>query len=72
MLCKKVFGIRAREGNRTAIKGSSKCGVKTENKSSENISFPGQEKTDLSLINDIVISSALTRLGFLLLERNMT
>lgn len=66
-----MSGIRAREGKRTAIKGSGKCGVKTENKSSENISFTDQEETDLSLIHYSVIFSALTRLNFLLLGRNV-
>lgn len=48
----------SREGNRTAIEGSSKWGVKTENKSSENI----------SLINISVTFLALMRLNFLLVR----
>lgn len=55
MLCRRVSGIRAREGRRAAIKGSTKRGVKTENKISENLSVTDQEETDLSLINDSVI-----------------
>lgn len=59
MLCKKVSGIRAREGNRTAIKGS-------ENKSSE-ISVSWIRRKQISVWSVIVLFfSALTRLNFLL------
>lgn len=66
-----MSGIRAREGKRTAVKGSGKCGVKTENKSSENISFTDKEETNLSLINYSVTFSSSTRFNFLLLGRNV-